>query len=169
MKRTILLSLAAFAMLILAVSAQAAGTTLSVANNGMDDATCGPEGMAPYRSIRRAIAHASAGDQIVVGPGLYGDINRDALVDPSGDSGEENRVMVPLVECPLCFPSSSKSSSPASLGATMSVWAVLGGCVNSASAAPMCSRNGSIRNIPRERSLDFSSFDRCLTRGIPSF
>lgn len=95
------ISVAAFAVLILAGSAQAAGTTLYVANNGTDDATCGPEGMAPCRSISRAIAHASAGDRIIVGPGLYGDINRDASVDATGDSGEENRVMVPQVDCPL--------------------------------------------------------------------
>jgi hypothetical protein len=95
------ISVAAFAVLILAGSARAAGTTLYVANNGTDDVTCGLEGMAPCRSISRAIAHASAGDQIVVGPGLYGDINRDASVDATGDSGEENRVTVPPVECPL--------------------------------------------------------------------
>jgi len=92
---------AAFAVLACAGSAHAAGNTLYVATNGTDDATCGPDGMAPCRSISRAIAHASAGDQIIVGPGLYGDVNRDALVDPSGDSGEENRVMVPEVQCPV--------------------------------------------------------------------
>ena len=88
-------------VLIEASPAEAGSGKLYVASNGTDNTDCGPADKSPCRSISRAIAHASAGDQIIVGPGLYGDINRDALVDPSGDSGEENRVMVPLVECPL--------------------------------------------------------------------
>lgn len=99
--RAAIFAATALVVLVLTGSAHSAGGTLYVANNGRDDATCGPEGVLPCRSISRAIAHASPGDQIVVGPGLYGDINRDALVDPSGDSGEENAIVVPLVNCPL--------------------------------------------------------------------
>lgn len=81
-------------------AALAAGATLYVANNGMDTLSCGAED-APCRSITRAIAHASAGDQIVVGPGMYGDVNRDGVVDPSGDSGEEAPVSIPELACSL--------------------------------------------------------------------
>lgn len=89
--------LAAFAM---AGPAVAAGATLYVANNGVDDLSCGPEGQAPCRSIGRAIAHASAGDTIVVGPGVYGDINRNEQVDPTVTPGEESPLLVPLFTCP---------------------------------------------------------------------
>jgi hypothetical protein len=86
---------------LLAAPAHAAGTKLYVATNGVDNADCGPEGLLPCRSISRAIAHASAGDEIIVGPGVYGDINRYGLVDPSGDSGEETPVSVTPVQCPF--------------------------------------------------------------------
>jgi hypothetical protein len=82
-------------------SSRAAGARLSVATNGVDSVDCGPEGLLPCRSISRAIAHATAGDEIVVGPGVYGDINRNALVDPSGDSGEESPVLVTELVCPF--------------------------------------------------------------------
>jgi len=74
--------------------AQAVSAKLYAANDGIDNTDCGPEGKLPCRSISRAIAHASAGDKIIVGPGMYGDINRDGTVNPSGDSGEEAPVTV---------------------------------------------------------------------------
>lgn len=80
--------------------AQAAGATLYVANNGVDNLDCGPEGLLPCRSISRAIAHASAGDEIIVGPGTYGDIDRSGLAVPAGDSGEEAPVSVTEMYCP---------------------------------------------------------------------
>jgi hypothetical protein len=86
---------------LLAAPTHAAGTKLYVATNGVDTADCGPEGLLPCRSISRAIAHAVAGDEIIVGPGVYGDINRFDLVDPSGDSGEESPVLVPEIQCPF--------------------------------------------------------------------
>jgi hypothetical protein len=73
---------------------QAVSAKLYVANNGTDNTDCGPEGKLPCRSIGRAIAHANAGDQIIVGPGLYGDIKRARPWTPAVDSGDEIPVMV---------------------------------------------------------------------------
>jgi len=56
---------------------------LYAANNGIDSATCGARS-SPCRSINQTIANASAGALIIVGPGVYGDLNRD------GDLTEEN-------------------------------------------------------------------------------
>jgi parallel beta-helix repeat protein len=69
------------------IEASATGThrVLYVANNGVDSATCGPWGT-PCRTISRAIENAVDGDQIEVGPGLYGDLNGDEDLD---DPGEE--------------------------------------------------------------------------------
>ena len=53
-------------LLILARYAQAG--TLAVANHGVDGPTCGAKA-SPCRSISNAIANASPGDKIVVGPG----------------------------------------------------------------------------------------------------
>ena len=55
-----------------------------VAVNGVDSATCGTL-IAPCRSITAAIGRAVAGDKIVVGPGRYGDIDRDGAVTTPGD------------------------------------------------------------------------------------
>ncbi|MGH8646376.1 MAG: NosD domain-containing protein, partial [Gammaproteobacteria bacterium] len=59
--------------------------TLQVANNGTDSGTCGATAD-PCRSISQAIANASAGDTIEVGPGHYGDLNGNGIF---GESGEE--------------------------------------------------------------------------------
>ena len=45
--------------------------TLTVANNGTDSPSCGGSGV-PCRSISQAILNASNGDNVVVGPGEYG-------------------------------------------------------------------------------------------------
>ena len=59
---------------------------LHVANNGVDTGLCG-SGSHPCRSISEALARAAYGDTIVVGPGVYGDLNGDGVL---GDSpGEE--------------------------------------------------------------------------------
>jgi hypothetical protein len=57
---------------------------LVVAANGIDGAACGAAA-SPCRSINRAIANAAAGDTIEVGPGRYGDLNRDGDLDDPGD------------------------------------------------------------------------------------
>ena len=57
---------------------------LVVAANGSDGDACG-DATSPCRSINRAIANAAAGDTIEVGPGRYGDLNRDGDFDDPGD------------------------------------------------------------------------------------
>ena len=60
--------------------------TLYVANNGVDTGLCGAKA-SPCRSISIALARAAYGATVVVGPGVYGDLNGDGVL---GDSpGEE--------------------------------------------------------------------------------
>lgn len=61
---------------------------LNVANNGLDSGACGPKSD-PCRSITQAIANARSGDEIVVGPGRYGDLNGDGLFDRPGEETPE--------------------------------------------------------------------------------
>ncbi len=75
--------LVAAALLIFTTSSF--GSTLRVANNGLDGPTCGAKN-SPCRSISHAIARAAPGDKIVVGPGTYGDLNGNGVL---GEAGEE--------------------------------------------------------------------------------
>ncbi|WP_292435831.1 right-handed parallel beta-helix repeat-containing protein [Methylobacter sp.] len=58
---------------------------LHVTNAGVDNSTCGNRDN-PCRSISQAIANAKTGDTIEVGPGRYGDLNRNGMF---GEPGEE--------------------------------------------------------------------------------
>lgn len=64
-----------------------------VANNGIDDPSCGAFG-SPCRSISQAIANASAGDSIIVGPGRYGDLDQDGAL---GGVGEETGGCIGMI------------------------------------------------------------------------
>jgi hypothetical protein len=59
--------------------------TQYVANNGIDSPACGSI-QDPCRTISRGIANAQNGDRIIVGPGRYGDLNRNGVL---GETGEE--------------------------------------------------------------------------------
>lgn len=99
------------AAIILGLVAWTAGAaTLHVRNNGVDTATCGAVA-APCRSISRGVANAAARDRILVGPGLYGDINGNGIL---GEPGEEaaGGIMI-LVNKPLTL------ESEAGAGATV--------------------------------------------------
>ncbi|MBI1743534.1 right-handed parallel beta-helix repeat-containing protein [Candidatus Acetothermia bacterium] len=72
---------------VVAIGLSVDAKTLTVANNGVDSATCGAVN-APCRSISQAITNAVDGDTITVGPGLYGDLNGDGTIGNS--PGEEN-------------------------------------------------------------------------------
>jgi len=72
--------------LVLALAA-----TWYAANNGLDDNPCSKA--APCRSITKAMAMAFDGDTIIVGPGLYGDLNRDGVVGNA--AGEEIPAQLP--------------------------------------------------------------------------
>ena len=72
--------------LVTALPAYAA--TLYVGNNGSDAfvPTCGAKAT-PCRSISKAIFLAASGDTIIVGPGVYGDLNQNGTFEPA--AGEE--------------------------------------------------------------------------------
>ena len=71
-----------------ALARPALAAKLTVASNGVDEATCGAAA-SPCRSIGRAIANAAAGDTIEVGPGRYGDLNRiNGFTDPGDEPAE---------------------------------------------------------------------------------
>jgi parallel beta-helix repeat protein len=67
------------------VYAYTEATTVNISNAGVDSSTCGATS-SPCRSISQAIVNGSEGDTIVVGPGRYGDLNRDGIF---GQPGEE--------------------------------------------------------------------------------
>lgn len=70
------------------LAATAGGTqaaTRYVAANGIDLANCGTLAQ-PCRSISQGIAVAQPGDRLLVGPGRYGDLNRNGTF---GEAGEE--------------------------------------------------------------------------------
>lgn len=74
--------------LIAATAGFAGAATVHVAASGTDSATCGTASE-PCRSISRGIDHADAGDTVLVGPGHYGSINRDADFTDPGDEAAE--------------------------------------------------------------------------------
>ena len=61
--------------------------TWNVANYGLDTGGCGKR-QAPCRSITQALSLARDGDTILVGPGRYGDVNRDGDLDDAGKKRE---------------------------------------------------------------------------------
>jgi hypothetical protein len=72
---------------VLGVSASAVGeaATRYVASNGTDTSSCGATQSQACRSITVGIAHANAGDLVLVGPGRYGDIDGDLQYTSPGD------------------------------------------------------------------------------------
>ena len=82
--RPVLLLLAVAGLGLGALAGAAEAATLNVANNGVDSGTCGAAA-SPCRSISQAIANASAGDRIVVGPGRYGDLDGDGAFTSAGE------------------------------------------------------------------------------------
>jgi len=86
--RSVLLLLAVAGLGLGALAGAAEAATLNVANNGQDSGTCGAAA-SPCRSISQAIANASAGDRIVVGPGRYGDLDGDGNFTSPGEEAAE--------------------------------------------------------------------------------
>src|SRR5262249_42367090 len=107
-------ALAAAAFLIAASLAHA--ESLYVANDGSDGTGCGPKA-SPCRSIGQAIAHAQAGDSIIVGPGRYGDLNGTGIL---GELGEEHPdVFSPGCGCVLGINQSVSLTSSDGAAATV--------------------------------------------------
>jgi hypothetical protein len=72
-------------LLCASFGAPALAATVLVQNDGLDSDTCGGKGD-PCRSISHGISRANAGDQVLVGPGRYGELtNNGNFTDP----GEE--------------------------------------------------------------------------------
>ncbi len=69
--------------LVLAANVAAAGT-IHVRGSGSDTAACGTDA-SPCRTISRAVDVAAPGDRIVVGPGVYGDVDADGDFVSAGD------------------------------------------------------------------------------------
>ena len=92
-RSTILGALVLAGSLAVVRPAPAAAIIRYVAANGADTATCGTLA-APCRSISKAIQRAIAGDQIIVGPGRYGDVDRDGQFITPGDETFGGGVLV---------------------------------------------------------------------------
>jgi len=75
-------------LLLVVTTSPVSAATFQVANNGLDAPGCGTKA-APCRSITRALAAAATGDTIVVGPGRYGDLDRDGTLGEPGEEGPE--------------------------------------------------------------------------------
>lgn len=94
MTRTTLVCLLFFC----AVAASASARTLVTSSSGTDGVTCGAT-TAPCRSISQAIANAVDGDTINVGPGYYGDLDRDGnWGEPGEELGDTNATCSCVVE-----------------------------------------------------------------------
>lgn len=81
-RRSLPIACAVLASIVLAPPARAA--TVFVGNDGVDAAACGIKA-APCRSINRGLAVATSGDTILVGPGVYGDLDHDGVLSGAGE------------------------------------------------------------------------------------
>lgn len=71
------------------VAERAGGANVYVAQEGLNAAGCGATRTAPCRSITVGVEIAAPGDTILVGPGHYGDLNRDGDFDDAGDEAAQ--------------------------------------------------------------------------------
>ena len=69
------------------------GVTWRVANNGVDSPGCGSHRL-PCRTITQGIENAAPGDRVLVGPGLYGDVNGSCEFPQAAEEGEEFGFLV---------------------------------------------------------------------------
>ena len=70
--------------------------TWHVETNGVDSGACGAVGN-PCRTITQAILNARDGDWILVGPGRYGNLDRDETVAEPGEEGRDHALCICLV------------------------------------------------------------------------
>lgn len=80
-------------LLLVSTGLTAEAAVLQVANNGLDGPACGGK-TAPCRSITRAVDLAAPGDTIVVGPGRYGDLDRDGTLGEANEEGPEIAALI---------------------------------------------------------------------------
>jgi hypothetical protein len=74
------LTIITMALIAPATAMSASQLTFYVANNGANAPDCGLSRSAPCRSINHTVSIAPAGSRIVVGPGRYGDVNGDGVL-----------------------------------------------------------------------------------------
>ena len=87
----------AFAVaLLFTAPSRADAATRYVADTGSDGASCGITLASACRSITQAVELANPGDTILVGPGRYGDLNRNGIL---GEPGEELGYLTPPASC----------------------------------------------------------------------
>ena len=87
----------AFAVaLLFTVPSHADAATRYVADTGTDGASCGITLASACRSITQAVELANPDDTILVGPGRYGDLNRNGTL---GEPGEELGYLTPPASC----------------------------------------------------------------------
>jgi len=97
-------------LLMLAGAAEALAGTLFVAETGADSSSCGTLG-SPCRSISQAVSNANSGDEIVVGPGVYGDVDGDGtFTSGAGDETPGGSGMIAVTKT-LSIVSSSGAAS----------------------------------------------------------
>jgi hypothetical protein len=83
--------------LVLLIAAPVQAAKWYVANNGVDGTGCGTTKGTPCRSVSKAISVAASGDIIIVGPGVYGDLDHSGTF---GDfPGEEAAEVGSGCEC----------------------------------------------------------------------
>ena len=87
---------ALFVALLFAVAPRAGAATRYVSDIGSDGPGCGLALTSACRSITQAIDLANPGDTILVGPGRYGDLNRNGIL---GEAGEELGYLTPPASC----------------------------------------------------------------------
>lgn len=95
---------------LLALPGAAWGATRHTQVTGADSGTCGAAA-SPCRTITQAMANASAGDTIAVGPGQYGSANGDADLSDAGEesSGVAGKMIVVNKELALVAASGTGS------------------------------------------------------------
>jgi len=81
--------------LVLVTAASASAATVYVASNGTNSMSCGSK-TAPCRSITQGIAQAAEGSKVIVGPGVYGDLDSDGSF---GDPGDESPGFILSTSC----------------------------------------------------------------------
>ncbi|TMA76483.1 MAG: hypothetical protein E6J72_16775 [Deltaproteobacteria bacterium] len=87
-RKTTMRQLVSFTAAVLAATPAARAATFYAANDGNDGSShcrCGGKAN-PCRSITCAITRAAPGDKMIVGPGVYGDLNANGT---PGEAGEE--------------------------------------------------------------------------------
>jgi hypothetical protein len=94
MLRTLTSGVAVVVLFAAAPNADAA--TRYVADTGSDGPSCGISLATACRSISQAVELANPGDTILVGPGRYGDLNRNGVL---GEPGEELGYLTPPASC----------------------------------------------------------------------